>query len=80
MSEKLKHFEREHSPEEMEQLTSKVEEYLLDRSEPLVEVTDRDIDSVLSRYIEKGAELSPDVKVSLRKAIKKIFGVKLQKR
>ena len=67
------------SPEERENLNLAIEEYLAERPEPLTEVIYGDIDDILARYIEKGSELSPDVKVSLRKAIRRMLGIKLQK-
>jgi hypothetical protein len=37
---------------------------------------DKDIDTILARYTEKGPELSPDVKTSLRKAIRRYLGLR----
>ncbi len=69
----------EHTPEEREKLDTTIEGYLAERTEPLTEVIDGDIDDILARYMEKGPELSPDVKASLRKAIRRMLGIKLQK-
>lgn len=69
----------EHTPEEREKLDTTIEGYLAERTEPFTEVIDGDIDDILARYMEKGPELSPDVKISLRKTIRKMLGIKLQK-
>jgi len=67
------------SPQETENLNVAIEGYLAERTDPFTEVIDGDVDDILARYIEKGPELSPDVKASLRKAIHRMLGIKLQK-
>jgi len=84
MSEKFRpHSEEENthevSPQETENLNAVIEGYLAERTDPLTEVIDGDIDDILARYMEKGPELSPDVKASLRKAIHRMLGIRLKK-
>ena len=71
--------EHELTPQETENLSEAIDGYLTEQPEPLSEVDDGNIDDILARYMEKGAELSPDVKASLRKAIRRMLGIKLQK-
>lgn len=83
MSEKFRPREEENSPdispEEGKGLDVAIEGYLAEQPEPFTEVVDGNIDDILARYMEKGPELSPDVKASLRKAIRRMLGIKLRK-
>lgn len=80
-----KHVEREQNPPEEIALGDKeraeriVDEYL-EEHPGFSEVTDGNIDEILSRLIEKGAELSPAVKRSLRNAVRYCLGIRLDQR
>ena len=78
-----KHSEREFNPleeippEDGERLGQVVDDYLEDNP-GFSEVTDKDVDEILARLIEKGAELSPDVRRSLRRAAHHLLGIRLR--
>lgn len=61
-----------------EQLRNAVKGYL-EGHPGFVEILDKELDDILSRLVEKGAELSPDVKRSLRKAAHFLLGIILEK-
>ena len=76
MSEKIKpHIEHDLSQQEKEKLGSVIAEYLSEKPNHPAEFIDKDLDNILNRYVEKGPELSPDVKIALRNAIRRLLGI-----
>ena len=60
------------SPVEESKVRTEVEAYLV--TNPLTEVSDTDIDTVLTKLIESGPELDPSHKNALRKTVEIWFG------
>ncbi len=76
--EKQKQFEAgsEISNSEQERADAVVEEYLTEKGDSFTEIIDPDdVDKVLARLIEKGPELDPMVRASLRKAVRRALGL-----
>ena len=68
-----------HDPYEItEGERGKLEKIIEEYPNTFTEVTDKEIDYVLSRYIEK-QDLSPDIRASLRKTIEIMLDNKIQK-
>ena len=65
--------------DDVERIQTLVDEYAESHS-GFTEVAHEDIDTIVSRLIEKGQELEPNVRDSLSKAVKFMLGAKIMER